>query len=269
MRSYSAQDIIALPTLNTAAAVALGQGLLTVAKAQTSLPALVATRLTALEAMHRALHQALSQKPQTAADPQRARAADLAEDQAWSALHDWLVGWTKLAVPAADHARTIYAVLFPMRLKFTHLPYKSEWAEADAKLSRITRDAFDTEIEKLGGKPILQQLRATHQAYGQALGITVEGQYPNTVSLREPLQAFTQALRGYVLAVAAHADPADAASIALTDALLSPLQKWQSHVAVPAPEPEPEPEPTTLNVITPAVPVGTPNNGQNPAGTVH
>ena len=269
MRSYSAQDIIALPTLNTAAAVALGQGLLTVAKAQTSLPALIATRLTALETTHRALHQALSRRPQTAADPQRTRNADLAEDQAWSALHDWLVGWTKLRVPFADQARTIYAVIFPSRLKFTHLPYKSDWAEADAKLSRITRDAFDTEIEKLGGKPILQQLRAAHQAYGQALGIIVEGQDPSTVGLRGPLQAFTQALRGYVLAVAAHADPADAASIALTDALLSPLQRWQSHVAAPSPEPEPEPEPTTLNAIKPAVPVEAQNDGQNPAGTVH
>jgi hypothetical protein len=267
MRSYSAQDIIALPTLNIAAAVALGQGLLTVAKAQTSLPTLVAARLIALEATHRVLHLALSQKPRSAADPQRARNADLAEDQAWSALHDWLVGWTKLPVPYADKARTIYAVLFPARLKFTHPPYKSEWAEADAKLSRITRDAFDTEIERLGGKPILQQLRAAHQAYGQALGITVEGQDPSTVSLREPLQAFTQVLRGYVLAVAAHADPADAASIALTDALLSPLQKWQSHIAAAALELEPEP--ITLNVITPAAPIDAPNTGQNPAGTMH
>lgn len=267
MRSYSAQDIIALPTLNTAAAVALGQGLLTVAKAQTSLPALVAARLIALEATHRALHQALSQKPRAAADPQRVRVAELAEEQAWSALHDWLVGWTKLPVPFADQARTIYAVLFPSRLKFTHLPYKSEWAEADAKLSRITRDAFDTEIEKLGGKPILQQVRVAHEAYGRALGITLEGQDPSTVSLREPLQAFTQVLRGYVLAVAAHADPADAASIALTDALLSPLQKWQSHIT--SPTLEPEPAPITLNAITPAAPIEASNNGQNPAGTMH
>ncbi len=137
----------------------------------------------------------------------------------------------------------MYAILFPTRLKFTRLPYKLEWAEADARLTRITKDAFDTEIEKLGGKPILDQLRAAHLTYGETLGITAEGQDPNTTGLREPLQAFTKALRAYVLAVAAHADPDDTASIELTDTLLAPLQTWQSHIAEPAAPTPPVPTP--------------------------
>ena len=137
----------------------------------------------------------------------------------------------------------MYAILFPTRLKFTRLPYKLEWAEADARLTRITKDAFDTEIEKLGGKPILDQLRAAHLTYGETLGITAEGQDPNTTGLRKPLQTFTKTLRAYVLAVAAHADPDDTASIELTDTLLAPLQTWQSHIAEPAAPTPPVPTP--------------------------
>ena len=76
--------------------------------------------------------------------------------------------------------------------------------------------------------------KTAHLTYGETLGITAEGQDPNTTGLREPLQAFTKALRAYVLAVAAHADPDDTASIELTDTLLAPLQNWQSHIAEPA-----------------------------------
>jgi hypothetical protein len=234
MRSYSAHDIIALPTLSTAAAVALGQGLLTAAKAQSTLPALIAARRTALQTAQDALHQALSQKPQTPADPQRARNADIAEDQAWSALHDWMLGWGKVRGADGDQARAMYAILFPTRLKFTKLQYKLEWAEADARLARIASDGFDAAIEKLGGKPILEQLRVAHREYGDALGITAEGQDAGSSGLREPLRIFTASLRAYVLAVAAHADPADPASITLTEALLAPLHKWQDPASEPA-----------------------------------
>lgn len=71
MRSYSAQDIITLPTLNTASAIALGQELLTVVKAHTDLPQLIATRASALDKAHTTLSVAFSNKPQTQADPLR------------------------------------------------------------------------------------------------------------------------------------------------------------------------------------------------------
>jgi len=131
MRSYSAQDIITLPTLNTASAIALGQELLTAAKTQTTLPQLISARASALE------------------------------------------------------------------------------------------------------------------NYGQALGVTLEGQDPNIVNLREPLLAFIKYLRSYVLAVSAHTDPDDPTSAALTDALLAPLHKWQTYVTVTAPDAPVPPVPTT------------------------
>jgi hypothetical protein len=255
MRSYGANDIIALPTLSAAAAVALGKGLLTAAKAQTPLPTSIVMRMAALKSVHGALHQALSQKPQPTPDLQRARSADLAEDQAWSTLHDWLAGWSKLRSSGADNTRAIYAILFPTRLKFTQLPFKLEWAESDSRLARIARDGFDVELEKLGGKPILDQLRQAHRAYGDALGITAEGQDPITSTVRDLLQTFTTTLRAYFQAVTAHADPADPASVALTDSLLAPLHRWQSHISEPvatATFTSPTPTSATRAAATPA-----------------
>jgi hypothetical protein len=257
MRSYNAHDIITLPTLNSAAAVALGQGLLTAAKNQAELPPLIAARLAKFETAHGVLHGALSKRPPAALDPQRARNADLAEDQAWSALHDWLIGWSKIASPVGERARAMHTTLFPTGLKFTRLAYKLEWAEADARLARVASDGLTAEIEALGGAPILEQLRVTHQAYGEALGITAETQ-DTTVGLREPLQQFTNSLRAYVLAVAAHADEDDPASITQIDALLAPLNNWRSYISESATVAETASEATSATPVQSTIPVVTP-----------
>jgi len=270
MRSYTAQDIIALPPLNTASAIALGQELLTVIKAQPALPQLIAARAAALEKAHGTLSQALSNKPLVEADLPRNRVTDHAEDHAFGALHDWLYAWCKLSTSEADQARTMFAVLFPDGLKFTRLPYKQEWAEANAKINLITSEGYDAEITKLGGKPLLDQLLTAHQAYGQSLGITAEGQDPN-VGLREPLLAFNRYLRAYVVAVTAHTDPDDPTSGALADTLLAPLHKWQTYVTVTTPETPG----TTTPVTTPGAqtpPAQTPGAtpaAQAPASPAH
>jgi hypothetical protein len=228
MRSFGANDLVALPRLSASGAVALGQALLTVAKGKTHLPELIGQRLVALEAAHTALCDALGNQAQVLPDPQRARNADLATDQTWSAFHDWLIGWGKLRGPEAESARTMYSVLFPTKLKFTRLAYRLEWAEAEARLGRIAKEGFDRKIEQMGGSVFLEQLKAAHRAYGEALGITAEGQDAAAAGLREPLDRFLSKLRAYVLAVAAYADDPDEVSVAFTDALLIPLRQWKS-----------------------------------------
>lgn len=131
MRSYSAHDLVTLPTLSAASAVALGQQLLTAANAQPSLPALIVTRLGALQTAQAALRQALGIAAQTPSDPKNTRTADIAEDHAWRALHDWLLGWCKLQSAEGDQARAMVAALFPTGLSFTKLAYKLEWARAN------------------------------------------------------------------------------------------------------------------------------------------
>ena len=239
MRFYGANDIVALPRLSTAAAVTLGQELITAGKAQASLPDTLTTRFSAMQAAYEVLHQAFSQQQQIETDPKRAQTADSAEDQAWSAFHDWLFGWSKVNKPDADAARAMYQVLFPTRLKFTQLAYKLEWAEADSRLARIDKAGFVAEITQLGGGLILEHLRDTHRAYGEALGITALGQDSTPSGLREPLNQFLKCLRSYILVVAAHADEANPESVSLTDSLLSPLQRWQSRAPAAATPVEP------------------------------
>jgi len=139
----------------------------------------------------------------------------------------------------------MYQVLFPTRLKFTQLAYKLEWAEADTRLARIDKADFAAQIAELGGALILEHLRDTHRAYGDALGITVSGQDSTPSGLREPLNQFLKCLRSYILVVAAHADEANPDSVLLTDSLLAPLQRWQSRapaVATPVETPSPPAE---------------------------
>lgn len=247
MRFYGASDIVALPKLSTVAAVTLGQELITAANAQASLPDMIAARLSPMQTAYQVLRQAFSQQQPLEPDPKRAQTADVAEDQAWSAFHNWLLGWSKVDKPEAAPARTMYPVLFPTRLKFTQLAYKLEWAEADTRLARINKEGFAAQIAQLGGGVILDHLRDTHRAYGEALGITAPGQDATPTGLREPLNQFLKCLRSYILVVAAHVDEANPESVSLTDALLAPLQRWQSRapaVATPTPVEPPGPPAT-------------------------
>jgi len=102
---------------------------------------------------------------------------------------------------------------------------------ARARSAASTRGLSLHETHGGSKEPILDQLLAAHKAYGESLGITVEGQDPN-IGLREPLMAFIRYLRAYVVAVTAHTDPDSPTSGALADALLAPLHKWQTYVNV-------------------------------------
>ena len=156
---------------------------------------------------------------------------DRRSDGAWGALFSWLGGWSKLpdSVPQSAKARTITGELFPEGLKFLTLPYKEQWAEADTRLLRLTSQKHDVEIESLGGKVFLDELRAAHAEYGEALGITKPPEKPAAeTNLRDALAAFRNALRAYVVRVSAQVDEDDAESSALASALLEPLVNWQS-----------------------------------------
>ena len=154
-----------------------------------------------------------------------------------------------------------------------------EWAEGDTRLNRIITNNFEPEIEKLGGTLLLQQLRDAHKDYGEALGITAQGQDPTTPSIREPLQAFVESLRAYVLTVAAHAVPEDPSSGTLTDTLLAPLYRWQSYVTVstqpepqpapPAPTQPPAPAPVQVAPTPAAATPAAPTNGPSAGGAAH
>lgn len=250
-RSFLVGEWLALPALDAQSALALSFELLTRAKQEKKLPIPI-ERARKRFAEHtvllqNALEQRLSLRNESGA---RNRQADEGEDGAFSALYLWLGSWARLPAkyPQAAQAQQILATIFPEGLKFTQLPYKKEWAEAETRLGRIESEGFAKTIDALGGRVFLQNLRESHAEYGRALGITAPGDEATQVPLREPLEAVRSAMRGYVLQVISYADSEGEEAVELADRLLSPLHDFErpgtaSHAS---PDPEPEPVPPAL-----------------------
>ncbi len=235
-RSFDAADIVVLPVLDVSAAITLGEALTTAAETASKskkLSKAVTKSLLVLGNRHQVLREGAAERLRAGqgVDGTRTVMTDRRSDGAWGALFSWLGGWSKLpdSVPQSGKARTITGELFPEGLKFLTLPYKEQWAESDTRLLRIAGQKHDAEIESLGGKVFLDELRAAHAEYGEALGITKPPEKPAAeTNLRDALTAFRNALRAYVVRVSAQVEEDDAESIALASALLEPLVNWQS-----------------------------------------
>ncbi|APR82539.1 Hypothetical protein A7982_07888 [Minicystis rosea] len=215
--------------------MALGEQLLTVAKPhKKELSKGIAKAHGTLAQTHVSLKETLRDQVGLAGAPGSAdnaatTLADRRIDACWSALHDFLTAFGKLPdVPAAEEALAIKATIFPDGLKFILLTYELEWAESEARLQRIKAQGLDKRIEKLGGRIFLDALTDAHAAYGKVLGMTqVQPEGAATPpSVREALNAFTDALRKYVAKVMGSVEDDEPETQALADALLAPLASW-------------------------------------------
>lgn len=256
-RTFEMVDLVELPTLDVQSAYSLGQEILTqAAQEPKKLPAGIERGRGRLQDRLGLLHQAQQQRlGSPSADGRRSRVADEGEDAAFAILQGWLSALARLPVsfPEAAQAQGVLDVLFEDGLRFTQLPYKKEWAEADARLARLHRDGLDTVIESLGGRSILRNLRQAHDEYGRALGITQPSPEADPTSMREPLQAVRGALRSYVLQVTSHADSEDSeAAQALAERLLTPLRSFAPRK--PARPDAPDAPPTPDAPPAPAAP---------------
>jgi hypothetical protein len=237
-RSFSANNLVTLPKLDARAALALGAALHTAAKTYLvknklkELPSRIAKANTKLSAATAHLQATVASRLSTSTgDSARAQAADRALDAVWSALYDWLTGWSKLPRSSqAKIAAPILADIFPEGLRFILLAYKLQWAESAARLEKIKKANYDDAIKTLGGEPFLKDLRACHKEYGDALGVTEVPSEKVTATIREALDTFSMSLRKYALAVTAFAEDEDENESAapLADALLAPLAEWES-----------------------------------------
>ncbi|WP_434042206.1 MULTISPECIES: hypothetical protein [Sorangium] len=242
-RSFTSQDLVALPRLTAAESVVLATELITVADAREKqlkpkrLPEAIGRSRARLVAAVAAL-EALT-RPQ-GGDPAETRTkpkADRLLDNAWSATFDWVGGWCKLPPernPGLDEAKELFKLLFPDGLSFTRLPYKLEWKESKARLDAIRGARHDRTFKKLGGEGFLAHLEEAHEAYGRALHITApKPESAPTGDVRGAFLATLAALRDYATRVAAHADPDVPGSEAVSAALLAPLATWESRPVGP------------------------------------
>jgi hypothetical protein len=247
-RSFSAGSVVRLPRLNALTTARLLHELLTAAGAESKLPAWLALDVAELTDVASKLDAELTRRLQGGGKSTPVvAAADRVEDTAFTALFDWLTGWSLLRAehhPEALGARAALDAIFSQGRSFLALRPVDEWQEAELRLQLIADKGHGAAITQLGGKPFLDELRAAHAAYGEALGITTIKPTPEPPRLRAARDAAAEVVRGYVMRVSGHVRAKDPTTRALADRLLAPLVNWRDVPTQPSPvEPEPEPSP--------------------------
>lgn len=251
-RTYEPFDLIQLPRLTAEETLALARELETEAKAAGKLPEPVREALEELASARGALGDELLRRQRTAegasVDPAKAREADRRIDKMWGALRDWLLAWGRLdGEPQAERAREVEARVFPDGLTFLTKPYKAEWADSETRLSLIKQEKIDGAIEGLGGAPFLRAVQRAHRDYGEALHITTSRPEPaETADVRNALDSAHDALRDYLVQIAASRRRSKPATLELADRLTRPVTRWSSGgrgSKKTAEEPSPAPSP--------------------------
>jgi hypothetical protein len=255
-RSFTAQDLIQLPSLSAEDTVALATELATAAKAIGRLPGpLVETLGDLKNAREGLLAEIQKRSAASELDPKAARAADAVLDSAWSAFSTWLGAWGEIDNTHREAAQAAFARLFPAGLAFLTRKYKAEWAESEARLQIIAREKIDVMVDALGGAPFLKALRRAHDAYGEALGIThAKPAASPSANVRDARDAALAAMRDYVAQVAATVRRRKPETEALATALLRPISAWQPARRTPP------------SIPTPAPPIVVPANGDAAVG---
>ncbi|HEU4409286.1 MAG TPA: hypothetical protein VFS43_28770 [Polyangiaceae bacterium] len=236
-RSFSPVNLVAVPRTSATSAMALGTALITTARQEPKLPPRFVRPLKRLETECEALRISRQQQDDTPeVDASAATKADQELDGAWSGLHTMLVGSTKLTatpegVERGVRARAVIDRVFPRGLRFLKLPHREQWAESQKKLDRLAEPTIAAHIEALGAGPFVRAIVAAYTNYGAVLHLTQrKAEAKAQVKVREPLERVLDAVRRYVVQVAAYLDEHedDPAAQAMCRGLLEPLATWKS-----------------------------------------
>lgn len=230
----SMDDLIQLPRFDAVGAVALGERLIEAASAEAELTRSIRKAKESLEDELANLHRASAARlaAASAGDPAVVADADRTLDGCWTALYDWLTGFSKLpdGIHEANEARALLTELYPDGLSFILLPYELEWHQSDLRLARLSVEPLGDRVRDLGGTVFLDALSRAHNAYGKLLGLPrpIGPKDPTTPSVGEALESFAAALRVYALKVTAHVEMEEPETADLSNRLLSPLLHWPS-----------------------------------------
>jgi len=140
------------------------------------------------------------------------------------------------------------------------LPYASQWAEQNKRLTKVDALAFAPELDELCGPEFLAEIRRTHALYGQALGITSPAEAPLAAKIGEPLSDLRRVIGQYMRKLAAMAEDSDE-SLAVARRALAPIDELRAAAgrrSAPTPQGETESEAAPAPVspsVTPTTPV--------------
>lgn len=239
VRTFEVEEMVRLPRLGAYDVIALTTALLTRAEAAGALPPAIERELVRVRGGLGTLRAGAETRAQENGQSDSKDEWNRALDTAWAALRWWSKGWS--LVPYAENAQQaedgarLEALLFPDGLRFTQLPFRTQWVESQTRLGLVEREALAPRITALGGQALLDAVRRAHDDFGRALGLTEATLLVASASLREERDALIDILRRYVLQVTAHADPDDPDSMALADHLLLPVKTWKTHAPATTP----------------------------------
>lgn len=240
-RSFISDDLVQLPRFDANSAVTLGDGLMAVANAEPELPRPIRRAKESLDEDLIVLRQAVTARLASAAatDPAAVAASDRLLDSCWTALFDWLTGFSKLpdGTPQAEEARRMLNELYPDGLSFILLPYELEWNQSDLRLGRISSEPLGERIRALGGLVFIEALQDAHTGYGKLLGLPRApstrkpgaANATGTTSVGEALEGFAAALRVYALKVTAFVEVDEPETGELSKRLLEPLMHYKAN----------------------------------------
>lgn len=238
-RSYESTDIVVLPRMDAATAVALASALEGAAATQlqqgATLPDAIAEARADMATDCAALQSALGSAPPPEA---MVRGVDLREDAAASALVLLCQAWARLAgeVPEGDIARFLTERLFADGLEFTNYKTRKEWSVVDTKLKIIDDEKLESKFAQLGALPMLTHLRGVHVLYGEATGMTKPVPAAESPLVGEKRIALMESVKHYVVTVNGSIRRKVPATRQLATELLKPLAQWQSEPTKPTPK---------------------------------
>ena len=244
-RTFNADDLIQLPRFDAAGAVALGERLIAVAATIPELPRPIKrardTLAEDLVTLRAAAAARLAARLASASDASVVADADNALDTCWTALHEWLSGFSKLPGDLVEsvEARALLDELYPDGLGFIMLPYELEWGQSDLRLGRIANESLGERIRKLGGGVFIEALQAAHWQYGKLLGLPRLPGAPagdGKLTVGEALESFASTLRVYALKVTAQVEVDEPHTGELSNQLLEPLLHWKGLPRAPGME---------------------------------
>jgi hypothetical protein len=194
------------PVIDVASGVELGVALLSAMPK--SAPDGVRKAATKLRMATVGLQDAWSWSEKSAT-PGEKRMADIAIDNAWSALHARLDAYASLPQvrwPRSGRAAELAAILFPDGLAFLSLPYADEWREGERRLKSIDELGLAKDISELAGPEFLVEVRQAQALYGEVLAVAKPNGVKSATDLTDPLRALTRAVSAYAIQVIAMAD---------------------------------------------------------------
>jgi len=240
-RTYTPHTVIVLPRLNASYTYILLTRLITAASHQqmlltakgTGLPTFIARPLEQLSTVLRALAAVLQLEP--SGDSQATREADMAFDDAWGGLNQFLIACSRLRPglnPDPAGTQALIDLLFPEGTSFLVKKYAAEWQESQTRIDALADPAnvsyLDT-LTVLGGTLHWTNVQEAHAELGTALGITTVLPTEPSAQVRTALDQALSALRVYVAKVMAWPDPEEVGSQELCDALLEPVVTWKDY----------------------------------------